>query len=297
MSNGKKKREISHIVITPVRNEEKNIEYTINSMVSQTIKPVQWIIVDDGSSDNTYNLILKYTEKCKWITPIRKSTKLTENMGTGSVPKAFLYGMKYAKYNDYDFIVKLDGDLSFNDDYFERIINEFKINPKLGIASGGCYEYKRDGMLILEKVPKFHTRGASKVYRRECFEIIGGVIPHVGWDTIDEIKAWMHGWETMNFPEIKMIHYRKTGSRGGILRGKIRAGYSAYYIGYHPIYMILRSLYWFTQKPFIICGLAMLLSYMKCIIYSCDQIQNKKLKKFIKQEQIKKILFQKSLWR
>jgi glycosyltransferase involved in cell wall biosynthesis len=289
MNGDIRKKNISYIVITPVRNEENNIEYTINSIVFQTIKPVQWIIVDDGSIDNTYKIVEKYANNYKWITTVKKYTPVTENMETGSVAKAFLYGMKYIEHKDYEFIVKLDGDLSFQPDYFERIFKEFEKNPKLGIASGGCYEYKRDGMLILEKVPIFHTRGASKIYRIECFESIGRMIPQIGWDTIDEIKARMNGWITRNFPELKMIHYRRTGSRGGILRGKIRGGYSAYYIGYHPVYMILRCLYWFPKKPFIIGGLVMLLSYMKCIIYGCDQIQDKKIKNFIKREQIRRI--------
>lgn len=284
-----------YTIITPIRNEEKYIEKTMHSMINQTIKPIQWIIVDDGSTDDTYNIVAEYAKKYKWITAFRKNTPPSETTETGSIPKAFNFGLKFVKLKNYDFIVKLDGDLSFESDYFERIFKEFEKNPELGIASGGCYEYDKNGNLQLEKVPKFHTRGASKVYRKECFEDIGGIIPHLGWDTVDEIKAWMRGWKTRNFSEIKMIHHKKTGSRGSILRGKIRLGKVGYIVGYNPLFMYLRFLRNIPKSPLIIGSIAMFIGYVKGWLNE-DKVKDKRLIHFIWKEQLKKITGAKSIW-
>lgn len=286
---------VKYIIISPVRDEEKYIELTMNSVINQTIKPLQWIIVDDGSKDNTYDIILKYTKKYNWIIPIKKYTTLKENLATGSEAKAFLHGTEFIAHNDYEFIVKLDGDLSFEKDYFEQIFQEFIKNPNLGIVSGGCHEYKK-GRLVLEKVPNFHTRGASKVYKKDCFLDIGGIIPRLGWDTIDEIKALTNGWETRNFPKIKLIHHKKTGSRGSILQGKIREGRVAHFVGYNTFFMLLRCIRNIFKYPFLIGGIAMIIGYIQSWLNE-DKIREKDIIHFIWKEQLKKSIGGSSKWK
>ena len=288
-------KKVKYIIISPVRNEKRYIRETLVSVINQTIKPLQWIIVDDGSTDDTYNIISKYTENNQWITIVKKDTPLSETAETGSIPKAFLYGINFIKPKDYDFIVKLDGDLSFEENCFQRIFEKFEENPKLGIASGGFY-VSLSGINYHQKVPLFNTWGACKIYRKECFKQIGGIIPHLGWDTVDDLTARLKGWETKNFDKVNIRHLKKMGVSGTDLKGRKRAGKAAYFLGYSFLYMIFRFFYRIKTPPFLIGSMAMMLGYFEGF-FKCEVIRDKKLVKFVKKEQIKGLLGLKSIWR
>ena len=161
---------------------------------------------------------------------------------------------------EYNFIVKLDGDLSFEPDYFEALLREFSSDPQLGIAGGGVYE-QPDGKTWVLYTPKDHVRGATKMYRQTCFEAIGGLAPAMGWDGIDEWKALSLGWKVQSFLEIKMYHYRFTGAATGYLRSCIEQGNGAYRMGYHPLFMVARGVRRMTDRPYLIGGLAMIWAY------------------------------------
>ncbi len=284
---------MGYAIITPARNEENFIEKTILSVVSQTLKPSVWIIVDDASTDATYRIAKKYAKKYPWIRVKRRET--TSGTERWSVPEIFMEEFRNLK-NEFDFIVKLDADVSLPPDYFERLFEKFKENPRLGIAGGGCYQ-KEGNEWKLEKAPLSHVRGATKVYRRKCLEDIGGLVPYLGWDTIDEVKAWMHGWETRSFPEIPFYHHRKTGTRKGWREGRKRFAKVAYYIGYDPVFFFLRCLYRVKTRPYFLGALTMLFTYLKLCLKEAPRYPDKEFRRFIRKEQWKRLLGMESRWR
>ncbi len=165
-----------YVVITPVRNEQDYLTFTIDSMARQTIRPVEWVIVNDGSSDGTGRLIDEYARKHDWIRAVHRGNRGFRKYG-GGIIEAFYAGYDALTCRDWEFMVKLDGDLSFNPDYFANLIEAFARDPRLGIAGGTLY-HVQNGTRIIERCPTFHVRGGTKVFRRACWEgdrrIVGG---------------------------------------------------------------------------------------------------------------------------
>ena len=241
---------IKYVIITPVRDEEQYIEKTISSVTSQTLKPVEWIIVNDGSVDNTGSIIDKYATEYSWIKTVHRSNRGFRKAG-GGVIEALYAGYNVVEFKDWDFIVKLDGDLSFETWYFEKCFQHFDKDSKLGIGGGVIYSII-NGKPELEKTPVFHVRGATKIYKKECWIGIGGLINAPGWDTIDEVKANMLGWETKSFSDLQILHLRYTGGAEGTWRDMVKNGRANYIAGYHPLFMLLKCTKRMFQKPFLL---------------------------------------------
>ncbi len=165
------------------------------------------------------------------------------------------------------------------------------------MASGVCYIY-RNGKLEREKHPEFHVRGPSKVYRKECWDKIGGLVKHLGWDTIDEIKAQYYGWETKSFQDLKIIHQRITGDNTGPFKWSIKLGQSDFYCGYHPIFVMVKGIWrCFFHRPYFISGIGLLLGYFQCIISNKKIIMEKEFVQFLRREQIRKLTFRPGIWK
>jgi len=239
-----------YVVITPVRDEEAYLEKTIESVTSQTILPTEWIIVNDGSTDRTGVIADAAASKCPWLKVVHRQNRGFRKAG-GGVIEAFYDGYAALNCNGWDFIAKLDGDLSFEKDYFSRCFDIFRENPKLGVG-GGVILNLIEGSLIPEKHPLFHVRGATKIYRRACWEAIGGLILAPGWDTLDEVKANMMGFETRAFLDLKVVHYRYTGAADGTWKNSVKNGLANYISGYHPIFMLFKCLKRAVARPYII---------------------------------------------
>ena len=277
------------VIITPVKDEEAFIEKTVLSMISQTVRPNKWIIVNDGSIDKTGEIVQKYAGEHDWIEMINRPPGRAREPGR-AVIESFYDGYDSMKNLEFDFIVKLDGDLSFEPNYFEEIFKRFKRTSKLGIASGSCY-VERGNRLILEKTPRSHTRGPTKVYKRECWNDIGGLVAKLGWDTIDEIKAQMRGWKTRSFNELKLVHHRPTGHAGGALKGRIKQGLGAYYLGYHPIFMLVRVVNRIPERPFLIGALAMWWGFLSGYLKGLEQFEDPKLRQYLRKKQLERLQF------
>ena len=229
----------SHVVVTPVKNEKDLIQGCIDCMMSQSIPPKQWIIIDDNSNDGTHSILKKASLKYPNI-KIIKSKNINSNRRRGrKIAKMILEAIDSIDIK-WDFFSKIDSDILLDKSYFESLFSIFANDPSLGIASGGCY-LKKSSKLILEKVSVDHTRGALKTYRASCFDDIGGIRGVDGWDGIDNLMAQMNGWKTKNFPEIKAIHLRPTGSYQGIVYGCFENGKFAHFMGYHPLCIFARS--------------------------------------------------------
>ncbi|HRZ20783.1 MAG TPA: glycosyltransferase family A protein [Bacteroidales bacterium] len=283
-----------YIIITPARNEEKYIEKTIESVFLQTIKPIEWVIVNDGSTDKTGTIIDKYSKRDPWIKTVHRKDRGCRKAG-GGVIEAFYDGYDAVKESDYEYIIKLDGDLSFDSDYFEKCFNEFNKDLKLGIG-GGTVVHKKRGQFEVEKVPLFHVRGATKIYRRACWDDIGYLIKSPGWDTLDEVKANMLGWTTRSFPEIKVIHHRYTGQADGSWRNWVKNGTANYISGYHPLFMISKCVTRTFRKPYFIGSIGLFYGFIKGYIGSVPQINDPDLIRYIRKHQLRKLMFRKSIW-
>ncbi len=233
-------------------------------MAAQLLKPTHWIIVDDGSTDTTPDILRRFSQKHKFIEVVRRPAGQPRQPGP-AVVRAFNEGYGRVKHLTHDLVVKLDCDLSFEPDYFSQLISRLETNPTLGIASG-VYLEAADG-LNWKKVamPPYHAAGASKVIRRQCFEQIGGFVPSRGWDTIDEIRAMAYGWQTRHFDDLAMKHWKREGVGIGTVRTHCMHGEIYYLVGGSPSFFMLKALHRFTCRPIVIGGLALVWGYLRAI--------------------------------
>ena len=253
----------AYAVITPVRDEGRYLKSTIDSMVEQQLTPVVWIIVDDGSTDNSAAIIREYAAFHPWI--ILKQTERNSPRLTGSAEiQAFNFGLTFLQEVDFDFIVKLDADLSFDSGYFADLISRFATNPKLGIASG-VYAEKTGEEWLPVRMPDYHAAGASKVIRASCFRQMGGFIPFRGWDTVDEIKAMYLGWETTHFPDLIFRHLKNEGTGMGWLGTTIMHGEIYYRTtgGGYVFFALKVASRMVSGNPILLNGIALLYGYIK----------------------------------
>lgn len=254
-----------YVIVSPVKDEEAYIERTLESVIGQTIRPVRWVIVDDGSSDGTPQILRTYAEKHDWIQVLRIERDSSRDLGVTEI-RAFAEGYKTLVNEEYDLIAKLDCDLELPADYFERLILEFQKRRRLGIASG-VYLEKPGHDWIPVSMPEYHAAGASKVVRRECFESIGGFVLQRGWDTIDEIKALMRGWETTHFTALTFYHLRCEGRAMGARRTNLLHGEIYYVTGGGVMFLALKLLHrCFRSRPYVLGGLGMLWGYLRCVV-------------------------------
>ncbi len=285
-----------YIIITPARDEEEHIEQTIKSVIHQSILPVRWVIVNDGSSDNTGSIIDAYAKKFDWILTLHRKNRGFRNSAGGEV-EALYDGYKLIESVKWEFIVKLDGDLLFDSDYFEKCLHFFSLNKRLGIGGGSIYLMDSNKNLKLEKCPVFHVRGATKIYRKECWENIGGILTIPGWDTIDEVKANMLGWETQSSPDIKIIQLRDTGGPEGTWRDSVKNGLANYITGYHPLFMFLKCLKRIFQKPYGVMAIGLMYGFLSGYVKKIPQVDDQELIRYVRKEQINKLLFKPSIWK
>lgn len=283
------------VIITPVRDEEKYLKATIESVLRQTATPAEWIIVDDGSTDRTGDIIDGYAAQYPWIRVLHRANRGFRKAG-GGVMEAFHDGFSTLECKDWDFIVKLDGDLSFDMEYFEKCFEYFRRDPELGIG-GGEIHHSIDGEMKLEVNPRFHVRGATKIYKRACWEAIGGLWPGPGWDTIDEVKANMLGWKTHAFADLHLFHHRFTGSEEGLLRDRVKHGVACYISGYHPIYVAASCLSRLTQKPYLIGSAGIMYGFLKSHVTRPPRLKDRSYVSYIRGQQMRRLCGMQTIWR
>ena len=253
-----------YVVVSPVKDEERYIEQTLESMANQTWQPALWIIVDDGSSDRTPEIVQRYSGKCGFIQLVSAERRSARATGIAEV-HAFNRGFELVRNMDYDYLVKLDGDLSFDADYFQRLLGYFREDPNLGIASGAYYEMRGEEWKEV-RMPPYHAAGASKAVRRQCFDDIGGFITQRGWDTVDEIRARSRGWETTHFADLKMKHWKPEGTGMGLLKTSCMHGEIYYRTGGSRPFFMLKAVYRVTCRPYLVGAIALLWGYLSALV-------------------------------
>jgi biofilm PGA synthesis N-glycosyltransferase PgaC len=286
---------IKYLIITPVRDEEAYIEKTLQSVLAQTLQPAEWVIVNDGSTDRTGAIIDAYAANHRWILTVDREDRGFRK-AAGGVVEAFYEGLAHVTVQDWDFIVKLDGDLSFEKDYFVKCFEQFGANAKLGIGGGTIY-HVINGALQRETTPIFHVRGATKIYRRQCWDNLAGLIRAPGWDTLDEVKANMLGWETRTFPDLRVLHHRPTGMADGTWRSGVKYGLANYISGYHPVFMIVKCLKRLLQRPYLIGSVSLMYGFISGYAKKTPRVDDPALISYLRREQLKRLFMKSSIWR
>jgi biofilm PGA synthesis N-glycosyltransferase PgaC len=258
--------ELSYTVITPARDEAENLARLAGSLLAQTHPPQAWLIVDDGSVDETAAIARSLAEKHSWIRVLaspggNQVEALHHGRRDGRDVVAFAAGLDALDIRP-DVAVKVDADVSFEPDYFAVLLAEFASDPALGIASGLCLE-EEDSVWMPRHVTAIHVRGASRAYRWACLEDVRPLELRLGWDGIDEIKASVRGWKTMTFPDFSFRHHRALGQRDGALRAFSIQGRTSHYMGYRFFYLALRSLHHTRRNP---AALAMIAGYLQAAV-------------------------------
>jgi poly-beta-1,6-N-acetyl-D-glucosamine synthase len=286
----------NYVVVSPVRNEEKYLTFTVNSMVAQSIRPVSWVIVNDGSKDETGRIAEEAAKSNSWIKVVNRPDRGFRKAG-GGVVEAFYEGYNLVENQSWDYLVKLDGDVSFDADYFEKCFLQFEQDEHLGIAGGTICS--KTGEVVepeSKKDPRFHVRGATKIYRSDCWRGIGGLIRAPGWDTLDEIKANMLGWTTYTLSHLNVIHYRPTGAAYGTWNDRVKSGLANYISGYHPLFMFLKCMRRMATQPYLVGGLGLLFGFAKGYLKRIPQVEDRALIRYLRKQQINRLIGRESLW-
>lgn len=277
----------SYVLITPARNEEAYIEKTILSVISQTILPAKWIIVSDGSTDGTDDIVKRYLPDHPWMELIR----MPERRDRSFAAKAHCFNAGYEKVKGltYNVIGNLDADISFDEDYIEFLLNKFTDIPELGVAGTPFIEGKYQSTIDSFEGEK-HVAGGCQLFRRKCFEDIGGYIPiKDGIDWVAVTTARMKGWRTQSFREKNFIHYRSMGTgESNSAKAIFKYGTKDYTLGGHPLWVMIKILYRIKRKPYVIGSIVLLSGYLWAIL-KVDRPISKELVKFNRQEQMHKL--------
>lgn len=251
---------LRYVLITPARNEAAFIERTILSVVSQTARPLKWVIVSDGSTDGTDELVSRYAKENPWIELVRVPDR-GERHFSGKV-HAFNLGYEHVKKLDFDVIASMDADISFAPDLVEYLLGKLVENPKLGVTGAPFRE--NDSSYDFRFSSTKHVSGAFQLFRRKCFEEIGGYVPVKGGgiDVIAVLTAQMKGWDTRTFPEKHYDHHRPMGTaKNKLLSVKYKDGQKDYYLGGHPLWELFRGVYQMTKSPIFLGGVALMTGY------------------------------------
>ena len=245
----------SYAVVTPARNELANLGRLAGALRTQRLRPDAWVIVDDGSDDGTAELAAELAAAEPWIHGLTRaadsSGTLTEGRREGRDLIAFRLGVRSLPAPS-DVVVKVDADLSFEPDYFERLMERFHEDPQLGMAGGANHELE-DGRWVRRRVMEGAVWGASRAYRWDCLDAVMTLEPRIGWDGLDEVRAQLRGWRTATFNDLPFLHHRPEHTREpGRVRAHMAQGRAAWYMGYRPSYLALRTVYRSRQDPAVI---------------------------------------------
>jgi biofilm PGA synthesis N-glycosyltransferase PgaC len=254
-----------YVLISPCRDEAAYMRRTLDSVAAQTRTPDLWVIVDDGSTDATPEILVDYAARHPWIRIFRKPDRGARAVGPGVV-EAFYFGLEKIDADAYDFLCKLDLDLDLPPRYFEILLERMAADPRLGSASGKPYFRNAAGRWISEKCGDEMSVGMTKFYRRACFEQIGGFVREVMWDALDCHKARQLGWTVRSWddPDLRFEHLRPMGSsQSGVLTGRMRHGFGQYYMGSDPAYFLATCVFRMAHPPYVIGGLASAWGYAK----------------------------------
>jgi glycosyltransferase involved in cell wall biosynthesis len=286
----KEMNKLNYVLITPCRNEARFIEETLKSVAAQTVLPLRWVIVNDGSTDATAEIVAKYAAQHDWIElislPVRKERDFAAKV------KAFNAGQERVKQLPYEIIGNLDGDVSLDPDHFSFLLSKFTEDGRLGVAGTVFREPSGYNSGTDSFEGQTYVSGQCQIFRRECFEQIGGYVPSKagGIDWMAVTTARMIGWKTRSFREKSFLHHRPLGTaERGLVASAFAYGKKDYILGGHPLWQMFRSTYRMTKRPYVMGGAALFTGYVVGFLSRAERPVSRELMRFHRGEQMLKL--------
>jgi glycosyltransferase involved in cell wall biosynthesis len=290
IKTGKNLENYNYILISAARNEAQYIEKTINSVINQTVLPLKWLIVNDGSSDDTEKIVNEYSSKYDFIELV--NWQGNPNRSFGSKARAINWGYSKLKHLNFDYVGILDADVSFQYNYYQKVLDEFKRTPQLGIAGGILFDRHDHGFVPQYTQTNWSVSGPIQMFKRKCFEDIEGYYPlkHGGIDAVAEVMARMKGWKVQAFENLHVFHHRRTGGvSGSKFRTSFKNGYKEYAFGTHPLFQFVKCIYRMKESPLIIGGIIRMAGFFWAFIKREPYTLPEDVTKYLKHEQVKRL--------
>ena len=282
-----------YCLVSPARDEAAYMRRTLDTVLNQSVPPALWVIVDDGSTDDTPRILAEYAARVDYIRVVRRENRGHRSVGPGVID-AFYAGYDTIDPEEFDYICKLDLDLELPPRYFEGLMERMEAEPRIGTCSGKAYYRDAEtGALISEKCGDETSLGMTKFYRTRCFQQIGGFVRQVMWDGIDCHRCRMKGWIACSWddPELRFIHLRPMGSsQQGIWTGRSRHGFGQYFMGTSPAYMAASALYRMTRPPLVVGGAAMGWGYLSSMLRRTPRYGEPEFRRFLRRYQTECLL-------
>ena len=280
-----------YVLISPCRNESRYMRQTLDSVVGQSVRPARWVIVDDGSTDDTPEILADYAARYDWIQVVSREDRGHRAVGPGVID-AFYAGYAAIEPTDYEFLCKLDLDLRLPPRYFEILMERMEQDPLIATCSGKAY-LEEDGGLVNERHGDDTSLGMTKFYRVDRFEAIGGFVREVMWDGIDCHRCRMHGWIACSWdePDLRFVHLRPMGSsQQGIFTGRMRHGFGQYFMGTGLLFMAASAASRANQKPYVLGSLAMLWGWIDAALRRKPRYEDGEFRAFLRRYQRRALL-------
>src|SRR6185436_7853400 len=280
-----------YVLISPCRDEAAYLRETLDTVIAQSLRPAKWVIVDDGSTDETPRILAQYAQRHDWIEIVTVRDRGKRSVGPGVI-EAFYAGYRRINPRDYDYLCKLDLDLRLPPRYFEILVARMAADPRIATCSGKAYVEER-GRLVPERHGDDTSLGMTKFYRVSCFEAIGGFVREVMWDGIDCHQCRMKGWIACSWdePELRFVHLRPMGSsQQSIYVGRMRHGAGQYFMGTGFVYLAASALSRIAEPPFLLGSAAMLWGWLKAALTGAPRYADPEFVRFLRRYQ-RRVLF------
>ena len=281
-----------YLLISPCRNEAAYMRETLESVLRQSVLPVKWIVVDDGSTDDTPRILAEYAGRHPWIQIVTRPDRGRRSVGPGVID-AFYSGYDSVRPEDYEFLCKLDLDLRIPPFYFEILIERMRADPRIATCSGKSYIVDKHGEFHFEGHGDDTSLGMTKFYRTACFQRIGGFVREVMWDGIDCHRCRMHGFIACSWdePQLRFVHLRPMGSsQDGIYTGRMRHGFGQYFMGTGLLYMAASAASRVGERPYLLGSLAMLWGWIRSALQRKPRYQDAEFRRFLRRYQRRVLL-------
>jgi poly-beta-1,6-N-acetyl-D-glucosamine synthase len=277
-----------YLLISPCRDEAQYLRRTLDSVAAQSVQPAAWVVIDDGSTDETSAILEEYARRLPYLRVVRRTDRGRRAVGPGVI-EAFYDGLQTVHLEDFDYLCKLDMDLDLPARYFELLMQRMQSNPRIGTTSGKpWFVHPQDGALVPEVCGDEMSVGMTKFYRVACFNEIGGFVHQVMWDGIDCHRARMLGWiaESLDDASLRFVHLRPQGaSQKGIWTGRLRKGFGQYFMGTSPLYYLAVVIFHLPAYPMLIGSSAMLWGYVRSWLKGLPRYDDLEFRRFLRSYQ------------
>ncbi len=275
-----------YVLISPCRNESAYLRETLDTVIAQTTPPAKWVIVDDGSTDETPSVLAEYAQRHPWIEIVTLADRGHRSVGPGVV-NAFYAGYEHADVHDFEYLCKLDLDLRLPPRYFEVLMTRMAADRRIATCSGKAY-IETNGELVNEHHGDEMSLGMTKFYRVDAFEAIGGFVREVMWDGIDCHRCRMAGWVAVSWddPELRFVHLRPMGSsQNGVLTGRMRHGFGQYFMGTGPLFLSVSALSRIAERPYVVGALAVMWGWLRSALTRAPRYDDPEFRRFLRRYQ------------